>query len=131
MKMILGCFATTILTLTAWPANAVMLCPDDTGIYTPDACDFILPIEPNQRAVDCDFIAEWKWRTVGSGDPRCVAYWQKEAASNARLRALTEGPVPEAQQDLCIKGFQKWERIRVKEFGWAQAPPPPDFDVYP
>jgi hypothetical protein len=85
MKLILGCLATTILTFTAWPAGAVTLCPDETGAYTPDACDFILPIEPNPHAVECGFIAEWLWMTERKGNPVCMEYFAREAARD-RLR---------------------------------------------
>jgi hypothetical protein len=102
-----------------WTAGAVMLCQDDSGTYTPDACDLILPIDPNQRAIDCDFVTEWKWRTVGGGgDPRCVAYFETVAW---RPRLMTA-----AERDVCNKAWDKWERVRVEEFGWSPGEPPVD-----
>lgn len=125
MKMILGCLATTILTLMASPASAVMLCPDETGAYTPEACDFILPIEPNPRAIECNMMDWLRWRaTSQGGDPRCVAHWEQKQAAGVRLKAWLD-PAP-ADPDVCRRSWEKWERIRVDEFGWAPAEMPRD-----
>jgi hypothetical protein len=81
-----------IAALWAGPAAAPVLCPDETGTYTPDACDLILPIEANPQAVDCDIYAYVRWLETRQGDnPVCVAYWEREAAAEARLRAMLLG----------------------------------------
>jgi hypothetical protein len=67
--------------LLSSPAGALILCPDDAGEYTPDACDLILPVDPTQREHECD-AADWaRWFTDDEGqDPKCSAYWDQELA---------------------------------------------------
>jgi hypothetical protein len=85
--------AAVIAALWSAPAAAPVLCPDATGTYTPDACDLILPIEPNPRAVDCDLIEYVRWLTTKQSDAPavCVEYWEREAEKEARLRAMLLG----------------------------------------
>jgi hypothetical protein len=68
--------ATAMVALGAGPAGAPILCPDpETGVYGPEHCDLIEPIEPNPRAVECEifdlFAAE-------QADPVCADYWARE-----------------------------------------------------
>jgi hypothetical protein len=77
MRIFATFLAGAILVFTAWPAAAPLLCPDETGAYTPDACDLILPIEPNPGAIQCDIVDH----LAGTADPICERYWKREAAA--------------------------------------------------
>jgi hypothetical protein len=48
-------------------------------VYSPEHCDLILPIEPDPRAVECDYLAA----LAGRADPICTAYVAREEARAA------------------------------------------------
>jgi hypothetical protein len=81
-----GLAAVAIVVLWASPAGAPVVCPDETGEYTPDACDLIEPFDPLQERHMCDIIDLMSGRL----DQICIAYWRWEAETDPDVRAMLE-----------------------------------------
>jgi hypothetical protein len=75
-----------IAIVALWPpaAGVPIVCPDETGAWTPDACDLLEPFDPSQERHTCDFLD----LLAGRLDPVCTVYWRKEAETDPGLRAL-------------------------------------------
>jgi hypothetical protein len=81
--------ATAAMAAWAGPAGATLICPDETGAYSPMNCDWLMPFEHPPGSHECNFEDEVQWRQTGQGsDPLCVAYWEREAAAEARLKEM-------------------------------------------
>jgi hypothetical protein len=90
MRMSALLVAAAMAALCPGHAVAQSLCPDETGSYTPDACDLIWPFEPDPDRVECDIVADME---AGEAHPVCLDYYRKywglDDATLARLRVPT------------------------------------------
>jgi hypothetical protein len=64
------------------PAGAPILCPDESGVYSPDACDLIEPFDNPPGSVACDAIDMW------TGQGLCAEWWQRETTRDRALGIL-------------------------------------------